>query len=307
MLSLALGPGAALAQFDPELKITRAIGNQSTKQRRVGQEIPDLTPVFKDCVAVRAAVTSPSDITNGQLIECAAATLGASTGMRPSDQVRVPLYAFRREPARSNLSKSKRFWVRCLWPKEELKRHDGQPWSSEILVDQEHIELCPWSYPGPWLEELMLRLSKVDGSRQDFLLHGRTVQSAALFTSRTPKGSLTLRPMSADTLSNAIQRSFDRANVPAVFTPRSLRHTYATVFYHTLVAPGLRPFSDLANQLRHRSESVTKSYYRREAIPESWQVFISDRLERSGSISMEIALRSGVDSRFLSALCAVPV
>ena len=75
------------------------------------------------------------------------------------------------------------------------------------------------------------------------------------------------------------------------------------MFYHTLVAPGLRPFADLATQLRHRSESVTKSYYRREAIPESWQVFISDRLERSGSISMEIALRAGVDSRFF--ICGV--
>jgi len=285
MLRLAHGSGVQIDRYDPDIEVVRKTGAQGAKLRRSEKRIPDIGPIWTELERM-----SLSPMSNATVLEGYAVTMAISGAFRPSDIARVPLYDFRRDPAKASLVQAKRIYVKVVGSKEELLRTDGKDWSDEVEIAQDLFDLAPWSYPGFWMEELSLRIR--GKTKKAFMFHGRLVWSESFFVSRSGTGKLTTKPASSDTVSNAIQRVFDRAAAPQCFSPKDLRSTYATIFYHALVATQTVSMRVLLAQMRHRDDSTTKTYYRRDAIPEEW----ARAIEHVSSLVMtiEIALRARI-------------
>lgn len=265
--------GDCSIKWDGFVKGVAKAGRASAKKRRQVREIFWLGAIFQvaqDLFEKHKGILE--EVPDKELSDMARAILVASTGMRPSDAARLPLYEYPRQPTSSDLGSATEFSVQLFWPKEERLRDGGVPWSGAIHVCQRILGPSRASLPGVWLQELARRLALTRGfPTENHVLEGRGVRMQNIFTRLTPKQKLVISPpLSADTVSNSVQRVMDLAKVPIIFSPRDCRSAVATYLFHVLVKKDLMSRSKYQALFRHKpGSSVTKEHYERGVVAQS--------------------------------------
>lgn len=200
-------------------------------------------------------------------------------GLRLCDGCKLPLMLWRTQPSTVNkLADAEIIWVQVWKPKEALSRSDTQLWSAPIPIYQAPKSDNPRAARNSFgavadaiVAQAQQRVS-FDVSATGFEMGGKQVCLSHLMMhiGRGAGGRLQvarkMERLHSDTLSNAIQKAFDRVQLPTTWTPRLLRHYYATIMTNGMVLRGRWKFEDLQRILRHKSSQTTKDAYVAEGL-----------------------------------------
>ena len=172
-------------------------------------------------------------------------------------------------------------YVRIYGPKESLLRRDDNLWSQGIHVNQTPGNTAiPLSARQPSARtsfgavlDAIKRQNRgfaafdLDDIRQQVRLGGRLVCMKFLLVKMTRGGQrlqverVPEKRLSSDSISNAVQKSFDLVGYPSSWKPRVLRHYFATVMQNGMVLHGRWKQQDLSDILRHKQVSTTAGAY----------------------------------------------
>lgn len=256
--------------------------HKAKKRTKVSFEMVDGAKVLGAIDAAVYELGGWSKLSPGWLRQYGAPVLLIGGGLRLCDLAKMPHMKFRTVPANVQCyAAADIIMVRIYAPKEALLRHGGSMWSQEIPCYQTPGNTAiPLSMRPPSARtsvgvvlDAMQRQNRqfanfdVDEVGQQVRLDGRSVGLKFLLLKMTRDGKrlqverVPAKPLSSDSISNAVQKSFDLVNYPSSWKPRMLRHYFATAMQNGMVVRGRWTQQHLSDILRHKQVSTTTDAY----------------------------------------------
>jgi hypothetical protein len=293
------GYGMATYKFDPDIELATAAarrrteaarrnrgaaddgGNQGDIGGRQADHVPaqDLRPVFRQMQKEITEAGGLTRVETKQLLQYLAFALKTDFAIRGTGLANLPLYHFRREPARATLVTCTKWWIAIPDTKEiRLRKMTG--WSDEIMCSQDPA-IKDDTRSSALMTEYMRRLEDTATGGRPFptlrKLYNRPVYLDNLFVKRL--GAATndnnkwdfgtkLKPA---TIHKYITDLTGRVAMVPGFDASHLRHLHATYLCHAWVLRKKTGFrmEDLRDRMRHSDQKTTRRHYvRKEMHPD---------------------------------------